>query len=289
LRRIAGAPGVTLSTGADSALFLVSIGAGLLGAVGGVGGGLIIVPALIILFGVDVHLAAGASIVAVIATSSGAAVVYVREGLTNLRIGMFLELATTTGAVVGAVVAGLLAPELLMVVLAVLLLISAGMQVMRLSDPPGSDIPPTPGRLRLVGTYHSVRLGRVVSYGSKRVPLGFGMMWVAGLVSGMLGIGSGALKVVAMDGIMRLPMKVSSATSNFMIGVTAAASAGIYLSRGEVDARLAAPVAIGVLFGTMVGSRLLQRLSNRAIRLVFTPVLVLIAIETLLRAAGIGA
>ena len=205
-----------LTPAADLAVFLVSVGAGLIGALGGVGGGLIIVPALIILFGVDVQVAAGASIVAVIATSSGAAAAYVRDGLANMRIGMFLELATTTGAVVGALLAGILAPQLLMVLLAVILLLSAGMQVLRLSDPPGSDIPPQPGRLRLVGEYHSVRLGRTVAYGSRRVPFGFGMMWIAGVASGMLGIGSGALKVVAMDGVMRLPMKVSSATSNFI-------------------------------------------------------------------------
>lgn len=277
-----------LTPAADLAVFLVSLGAGVVGALGGVGGGLIIVPALIVLFGVDVQVAAGASIVAVIATSSGAAAAYVRDGLANLRIGMFLELATTTGAVVGAIAAGFISPELLMVLLAVILLGSAAMQVFRLSDPPGSDLPPDPGRLRLVGEYHSVRLGRTVAYGSRHVPAGFAMMWVAGVASGMLGIGSGALKVVAMDGVMRLPMKVSSATSNFMIGVTAAASAGIYLSRGDVDAALAAPVALGVLAGALIGSRLLTRLSNRAVRLVFTPVLVAIAIETLLRAIGVG-
>lgn len=273
---------------ADVVVLAVSIGAGLLGALGGVGGGLIIVPALIILFGIDIQLAAGASIVAVIATSSGAAATFVREGLANLRIGMFLELATTTGAVVGALIAGIVAPSLLLALLGAILLASAGMQLLRLGDPPGSDQPPAPGRLRLVGEYHSVRLGRTVSYGSRRVPLGFGVMWVAGLVSGMLGIGSGALKVLAMDGVMRLPMKVSSATSNFMIGVTAAASAGIYLARGDVDATLAAPVAVGVLIGAVLGSRLLPRLSNRTIRLVFTPVLVVIAVELLLRAAGVG-
>jgi uncharacterized protein len=279
---------VALSTATDLGLLLVSLGAGLLGALGGVGGGLIVVPALTILFGVDVHLAAGASIVAVIATSSGAAAAYVREGLANMRVGMFLELATTSGAVIGAFVAGFLAPQVLLLLLAVLLFISAGMQLIRLSDPPGAETPPPPGRLRLSGEYYSLRLRRLVPYGSRRVPLGFGVMWVAGVTSGMLGIGSGALKVVAMDGVMRLPMKVSSATSNFMIGVTAAASAGIYLARGDIDARLAAPVAVGVLLGAMVGARLLQRLTNRSVRLVFTPVLLLIALETLLRALGVG-
>lgn len=279
----------SLTPAADLAVFAASLGAGVVGALGGVGGGLVIVPVLIILFGVDVQVAAGASIVAVIATSSGAAAAYVREGLANMRIGMFLELATTTGAVIGALLAGILAPQLLMVLLAGILLASAAMQVLRLSDPPGGAVPADPGRLRLTGEYHSVRLDREVPYGSRRVPLGFAVMWLAGLVSGMLGIGSGALKVVAMDGVMRLPMKVSSATSNFMIGVTAAASAGIYLSRGDVNAALTAPVALGVLAGAVIGSRLLQRLSNRSVRLVFTPVLVIIAVETLLRAAGLAA
>jgi len=279
---------MALSASADAALLAVSLAAGLLGALGGVGGGLILVPALTIVFGVDVHLAAGASIVAVIATSSGAAAAYVREGLANMRVGMFLELATTSGAVIGAFIAGFLAPQVLLFLLAVLLLISAVMQLIRLGDPPGAEVPPAPGRLRLSGEYYSLRLRRLVPYGSRRVPLGFAVMGVAGVTSGMLGIGSGALKVVAMDGVMRLPMKVSSATSNFMIGVTAAASAGIYLARGDIDARLAAPVAVGVLLGAMIGARLLQRLTNRSVRLVFTPILLLIALETFLRALGLG-
>jgi uncharacterized membrane protein YfcA len=270
-----------------SSLFLVSILAGALGALGGVGGGLIIVPVLTLLYGVDVHLAAGASIVAVIATSSGAAAAYVREGLANLRIGMFLELATTTGAVVGALVAGLLAQSTLLIILGVVLLGSVGTQLTRLDESPGAPPPADPGRLRLTGSFHSVRLQRDVRYGARRVPLGFLMMWGAGVMSGLLGIGSGALKVVAMDGVMGLPMKVSSATSNFMIGVTAAASAGIYLSRGDIDARLAAPVALGVLAGAVLAARAMGRLSNRVVRLVFLPVLVIIAAESILRGLGV--
>ena len=248
--------------------------------------GSIIVPALTLLFGVDIGLAAGASIVAVIATSSGAAAAYVREGLANLRVGMFLELATTTGAILGALAAGLFAESSLLILLGLVLLGSAVMQLVRLDEAPGTVVPPPPGRLRLSGTYHSVRLDEDLPYGARRVPLGFVLMWVAGILSGLLGIGSGAVKVVAMDGAMRLPMKVSSATSNFMIGVTAAASAGIYLSRGDIDARLTAPVALGVLAGALVGARLLGRLSNRTVRIVFVPVLLLIAVETLLRGMG---
>ncbi len=270
-----------------SSLFLVSILAGALGALGGVGGGLIIVPVLTLAYGVDVRVAAGASIVAVIATSSGAAAAYVRDGLANLRIGMFLELATTTGAVVGALAAGLLAQSTLLIILGLVLLGSVAAQLRRLDEAPGAPTPAAPGRLRLTGTFRSVRLQRDVRYGTRRVPFGFLLMWVAGVMSGLLGIGSGALKVVAMDGVMGMPMKVSSATSNFMIGVTAAASAGIYLSRGDIDARLAAPVALGVLVGAVIAARAMGRLSNRAVRLVFLPVLVVIALESILRGLGI--
>ncbi len=279
---------MALSPTGDLSLFVVSALAGALGALGGVGGGLIIVPVLTLLYGVDIHLAAGASIVAVIATSSGAAAAYVRDGLANIRIGMFLELATTAGAILGALAAGLLAQDTLLILLGVVLLGSTVMQFARLNEEPGSSKVGTVGRLRLAGVYHSIRLERDVPYAARRVPLGFSIMWLAGIVSGLLGIGSGALKVVAMDGAMGLPMKTSSATSNFMIGVTAAASAGIYLSRGDIDAQLAAPVALGVLMGAVLGSRMLGRLSNRGVRIIFIPILLIIALETLLRGLGIG-
>jgi uncharacterized membrane protein YfcA len=279
---------VTLES--EVALFAVSLAAGVIGALAGVGGGILIVPALTIAFGVDVRLAIGASIVSVIATSSGAAAAYVRDRITNLRVGMFLELATTTGAVCGALLAAIVAPGFLLVLLGVVLLFSALQQVLRLGEelPPTADPDPIAARLGLVDTYPDPRLGRDVPYAAVRVPLGFAMMLIAGIVSGLLGIGSGALKVLAMDGAMRLPMKVSSATSNFMIGVTAAASAGIYLGRGDVDPRIASPVALGVLVGATIGARVLPRLANRQVRLVFVPVLVGIGLETLARGLGFG-
>jgi uncharacterized membrane protein YfcA len=279
-----------VTLGADVGIFLVSIAAGVVGALAGVGGGILIVPALTLLFGIDIRLAIGASIVSVIATSSGAAAAYVRDRLTDMRVGMFLELATTTGAVVGALLAAIVAPGLLYILLGMVLLGSAGMQVVRLGEEVPPDVEPSglAARLRLVSSYPDARLGREVPYAARRVPLGFALMWGAGVVSGLLGIGSGALKVVAMDGAMRLPMKVSSATSNFMIGVTAAASAGIYLARGDVDPTLVAPVALGVLAGATLGARLLPRLSNRHVRWVFLPVLVVIGIQTLLRGFGVG-
>ena len=280
---------MTLSASGDLVLLVVSVAAGMLGALGGVGGGLIIVPVLTLVFGVDIHLAAGASIVAVIATSSGSAVAFLRDGLANIRIAMFLQIATVIGAIVGALVAPDVPAQVLLLTLGVVLLISVAMQLARLNDEPAVDAPvATPDRFHLGGTYFSLRLRREIEYRPTRVGAGFAMMAVAGVISGLLGIGSGALKVLAMDGLMRLPMKISSATSNFMIGVTAAASVGIYVSRGYVDARLVAPVTLGILVGAVAGARLLPRLTNRHVRLVFVPVLLLIAIETLLRGLGVN-
>jgi uncharacterized membrane protein YfcA len=275
---------------AELGIFLVSVAAGLIGALAGVGGGILVIPVLTVGFGVDIHLAVGASIVSVIATSSGAAAAYVRDRMTDMRVGMFLELATTTGAVCGALLAAVVAPAFLYVLLGVVLLFSAAMQVTRLDEETPPTNPPSAlaTRLRLESSYPDRKLGLEVPYSARRVPLGFALMWVAGVVSGLLGIGSGVLKVLAMDAAMRLPMKVSSATSNFMIGVTAAASAGIYLGRGDVDPRIAAPVALGVLAGALVGARLLQYISNRAVRLVFLPVLVVVGIETIGRGLGFG-
>ncbi len=279
-----------MNIGTDIGIFATSLGAGVLGALAGVGGGIIVIPALTILFGVDIRLAIGASIISVIATSSGAAVAFVRDRLTDMRIGMFLQLATTTGAIVGALLSAVVAPQFLYVLLGLVLLTSALQQVVRLGEelPPTGEPDPLAIRLGLVGSYPDARLGREVAYAARRVPLGFGLMAVAGVVSGLLGIGSGALKVLALDGAMRLPMKVSSATSNLMIGVTAAASAGIYVGRGDVDPRITAPVALGVLAGATVGARLLPRLANRHVRWVFLPVLVGIGLETLARGLGVG-
>jgi uncharacterized membrane protein YfcA len=275
---------------ADLGIFVASVAAGTIGALAGVGGGILVIPVLTVGFGVDIRLAVGASIVSVIATSSGAAVAYVRDRMSDMRVGMFLELATTSGAVVGALLAAAVSSGFLYVLLGLVLLLSAASQVSRLGDETPPDTPPSnvASRLRLTSTYHDRRLGREVRYTARRIPLGFGLMSLAGVVSGLLGIGSGAIKVLAMDVAMGLPMKVSSATSNFMIGVTAAASAGIYLARGDVDATIAAPVALGVLGGAILGARLLSRISNRSVRLIFLPVLVAVGLETLARGLGFG-
>ncbi|HTS14324.1 MAG TPA: sulfite exporter TauE/SafE family protein, partial [Candidatus Sulfotelmatobacter sp.] len=252
-------------------------------------GGILVIPALTTIFGVDIRLAIGASIVSIIATSSGAAVGYVRDRLTNLRVGMFLEVATTTGAVGGALAAAVVAPQLLYILLAAILGLSVVQQLARLGEelPPPADPSAAAVTLGLSGSYPDQRLGHEVPYAARRVGAGFVMMLVAGFLSGLLGIGSGVLKVLAMDGVMRLPMKVSTATSNFMIGVTAAASAGIYLGRGDVDARLAAPVALGVLTGALLGSRVLVRLRNREVRLIFVPIMVVVALQMLARGLGL--
>jgi uncharacterized membrane protein YfcA len=280
-----------MAVGTDAGILAISFVAGVIGALAGVGGGILVVPALTLLFAVDIHLAVGASIVSVIATSSGAAAAYVRDRLTDMHIGMFLELATTTGAVIGATLAAVATSSFLFVLLGVVLLLSAVQQVLRLGEelPPNAEPSSLARRLELVGSYPDSRLGVDVPYAARRVPLGFLLMGVAGAVSGLLGIGSGALKVLAMDGAMRLPMKVSSATSNFMIGVTAAASAGIYVARGDVDPIIAAPVALGVLGGATVGARILPLLANRHVRIVFLPVLLIIGIQTLFRGFGVGA
>lgn len=261
-------------------LFAICVAAGLLGSLLGLGGGIIVVPALTLLFHVNIRLAIGASIISVIATSSGAAAAYVRERITNLRVGMFLEIGTTLGAVTGAYVAGIVNARVLYIVFAAVLGYSAlrmfagrkeGVRVVkpdRWAD-----------RLRLHSTFYDPAEGREIAYRVGRTPVGLGLMYIAGMMSGLLGIGSGALKVPAMDLAMGLPMKVSTATSNFMIGVTAAASAGVYFLRGDVNPYIAAPVAAGVLIGATVGSRLLPRLRSRAIRSIFVAVLLFIAVD----------
>jgi uncharacterized protein len=256
--------------------------AGVLGALTGLGGGIIIVPLLTLVFGIDIRYAIGASLVSVIATSSGAAAAYVREGYTNIRIGMLLEVATTVGALVGAYVAGLISPNAIAVVFAFVLLYSAYRSARHRED--HAITGPSDKwaiRLRLPGTYPTPH-GKQ-AYTVHGVPGGFSLMFVAGILSGLLGIGSGVVKVLAMDQVMRLPFKVSTTTSNFMIGVTAAASAGVYFARGDINPFIAAPVATGVLGGATLGSKLLGRIASNSIRLVFVAVLIIVSLEMFLK------
>ena len=260
-----------------SAVLLTSFFAGLLGALTGLGGGVVIVPALALLFHVDLRYAIGASLISVIATSSGAAVAYVREGFSNVRIGMFLEVATTVGAVGGAYLAARISTHAIGIIFGVTLLYSAWSSF---RDKP-SETPHPPNalaeKLKLSGDYPA-KNGRQ-AYVAQNVPAGFGIMFIAGLLSGLLGIGSGAVKVLAMDHAMKLPFKVSTTTSNFMIGVTAAASAGIYLGRGYVAPGLAAPVMLGVLAGSLLGARMLVRIRVPVLRVVFAVVIVALGVE----------
>jgi uncharacterized membrane protein YfcA len=253
--------------------------AGFLGSLTGLGGGVVIVPLLTLAFGVDIRYAIGASLVSVIATSSGAAAAYVREGFTNLRIGMFLETATTLGAIAGAYLATRLPTSAIAIVFGLALLQSAYFAATKNDE--DRQVAAAPDRfaqmLRLSGEYPGPE--GPVRYAARRVPLGFGLMGLAGVLSGLLGIGSGAVKVIAMDQAMGLPFKVSTTTSNFMIGVTAAASAGIYLSRGYIDPGLAMPVMLGVLAGSFAGAKVLTAAKSRPLRLVFSAVVGVIAVQ----------
>lgn len=272
-------------------IFIAAIAAGLLGSLVGLGGGVLIVPLLTLVFGFPIYFAIGASIISVIATSSGAAAAYVRDHITNMRVGMFLEIGTTLGAISGAFLAGFLAPMLLSIVFGIILLISAAPLVFELGEelPQGVVNDRWAQWLSLASTYPDKRLRREIPYQVTRTPLGLLMMYIAGLISGLLGIGSGTFKVLALDVAMRLPMKVSTTTSNFMIGVTAAASAGIYFSRGDIPPLIAAPVALGILIGALAGARLLTRLSNKVLRVIFLVVIIVAAVEMVLHGLGIAA
>lgn len=257
-----------------------SFAAGFLGSLTGLGGGVVLVPLLTLFFHVDLRYAIGASLVGVIATSSGAAAAYVKEGFSNIRIGMFLEIATTLGALFGAFLALVVPTAAIAIIFGLVLLYSAYLSAKRQPPVPEDDKPdPLATRLRMNGSYPSLTGPR--SYYVRRVPAGFSLMAGAGALSGLLGIGSGAVKVLAMDQAMRIPFKVSTTTSNFMIGVTAAASAGIYLSRGYIDPGLSMPVMLGVLAGSMLGSRVLGRTKTSSLRMVFAVVIVVLGLEML--------
>ena len=259
-------------------IWLGSLLAGLLGALTGLGGGVVIVPLLVLGFGIDIRYAMGASLISVIATSSGAAAAYVKEGFSNIRIGMFLEIATTAGAMLGAFLAVRLSTGLIGVIFGAVLILSAYLSLREnLDQSSDGNADPLASRLRMDSSYPTQE-GRKM-YHVRRVPAGFGLMLGAGTLSGLLGVGSGAFKVLAMDQVMKIPFKVSTTTSNFMIGVTAAASAGIYLRRGFIDPGLAMPVVLGVLIGSVVGTHVLVKAKTKWLRLVFSLVIVVLGIE----------
>lgn len=269
----------------------VGVIAGIFGAILGIGGGMIVTPILTLGLGLDIKYAIGASIIAVIATSSGSTIAYLRDEMLNLRVAMFLEIATTVGAVLGAVLTGVLNATFLYFLFGALLVFTTYNMIRKLMSKNG-ELPSVKDdklatQLNLNGTYYDKALNKQVDYQVENVPGGFSMMFGAGFASGLLGIGSGAFKVLAMDTIMHMPLKPSSATSNLMMGVTAAASAMVYFFNGSIKPGIAAPLAIGIIVGALIGSRIMTRLKPRLIRMIFVPVMLYLGIQMI--AKGFGA
>lgn len=271
-------------------LFVAAFGASALGGVLGMASGIFIVPILTLLFGVDIHVAIGASIVSVIACSCGSAAPFLKGRLTNIRLAIVLETATTLGALTGVFLIGVVSTAALYGLFAVILAISAQQMLARrrqVIDASAPNVKSLARSLRLHSSFPDHESGREVPYQVRRVPLGMLLMYGAGLISALLGIGSGVLKIPAMDTALQLPIKVSSATSNFMIGVTAAASAGAYFVRGDIDIAIAGPIALGSVVGALVGARMLMGLAADKLRVFFVIVLGLLSIQMLLSAFGI--
>jgi len=273
-------------------LAVMGVAAGVLGAILGIGGGMIITPVLTIMMGLDIKYAIGASIISVIATSSGSTIAYLKDDMLNLRVAMFLEIATTVGAIMGALLVGVFSSNFLYILFGFFLLYSTYNMIRKLMDKKGEAVysghDPIVDKFKLASTYYDKAEQKQVDYSMKNVPGGFIMMWAAGLASGLLGIGSGAFKVIAMDTIMKMPLKPSSATSNLMMGVTAAASATVYFFNGSIRPDIAAPLAIGVLVGATIGARLMQVLKPRIIRMIFIPIILYMGVQMALKGFGVN-
>lgn len=273
-------------------LLVMGVGAGVLGAILGIGGGMIITPVLTIMMGLDIKYAIGASIISVIATSSGSTIAYLKDDMLNLRVAIFLEIATTVGAIMGALLVGVFSSNFLYVLFGFFLLYSTYNMIRKLMDKKGESVytghDPIVDKFKLSSTYYDKAEQKQIDYSMKNVPGGFIMMWAAGLASGLLGIGSGAFKVIAMDTIMKMPLKPSSATSNLMMGVTAAASATVYFFNGSIRPDIAAPLAIGVLVGATIGARLMQVLKPRIIRMIFIPIILYMGVQMALKGFGVN-
>ena len=273
---------------------IIAILAGFLGSLVGLGGGIIITPALTILFGIDIKYAIGASIIAVIATSSGSAIAFVKNHVSNMRVGMLLEVFTTAGGVVGALMAGIFSSKLLYIFFSLILLNSfygmlkkTGLITKVKKEEEKVENDKYADRYKLNSTYYDKATGKTVAYNVTNVPQGSLVMFGAGFASGLLGIGSGAFKVVALDSYMKLPIKVSTATSNFMMGVTATASALIYFFNGTINPAIAAPIAIGTLIGSRTGAKVMQRLDAKYIRYIFLPILLFTIVNMFLKGVGV--
>ncbi|MGM0303585.1 hypothetical protein IGI66_003250 [Enterococcus sp. AZ048] len=273
-------------------LLVVGILAGVLGSILGIGGGIILTPYLTLIMRLDIKYAIATSIVCVIATSSGATIAYLKDDMLNLRVAMFLEIATTIGAIVGALLSGVAPTGFLFVLFGSFLLFSVLNMLQKIRSKSGEEAlqvanDPLAEKLKLNGSYYDKVLNKKIDYQVEKVPGGFAMMLGAGLASGLLGIGSGVFKVTAMDTIMKMPMKPSSATSNLMMGVTAAASAMVYFFNGTILPEIAAPVALGVLAGATIGSRIMTRLKPIVIRMIFIPILLFMGLQMVLRGFGV--
>jgi uncharacterized protein len=279
-----------MHVGIELWLFAIALGASLLGGLLGMASGIFVVPILTMFFRIDIHTAIGASIISVIACSCGSAAPFLKARLTNVRLAIVLEVATTLGALCGVIVGSLISTPVLYFIFAVVLLFSAQQMLARrrerLQTSP-ERMGKRPWTLELNSTYPDSALGRDIHYSIQRLPLGMTLMYGAGLLSALLGIGSGVLKIPAMDIVLRLPIKVSSATSNFMIGVTAAASAAAYFVRGDIVTAVAAPIAVGSVLGAAMGARILMRVSNEKLRVMFVCVLVALGAQMLLAAIGV--
>lgn len=265
----------------------VAVSAGLLGALTGLGGGVVITPVLVLLFHIDIHYAMGASLVAVMATSTGTAIAFLREGYTNLRIGMFLETGAVIGALVGALLVTVLPSNIIAIIFGLVLLLSAYLTIRRQDEMDNNRAShPWAKYLKLEGNYPTSR--GYEDYTVQKVPTALGIMTIAGVLSGLLGIGSGALKVLAMDHAMRLPYKVATATSNFMIGITAATSAGVYFSQGYINPTLTLPIVLGVLIGAVLGARILGKIKNKWLRIIFSTIVCFMALQMIYKAIHSG-
>jgi uncharacterized protein len=274
-----------------SKIAAASLAGGIIGSISGLGGGIVIVPVLTIFLHMPIEQAVAASIVSVIAVSSASGSVYVKDRITNIRIAMFLELSTAAGALLGAAVISRHVNEhVLFILFGLLLLLSLLPIFARLGEELPENV--TNDRLstllRLNGSYYDKHLNREIPYKVTGIPPALGIMFIAGIISGVLGIGAGVVKVLAHEIAMKVPTKVSTATSNFMIGVTAAAAAGVYLRRGLVLPFLVVPVATAVVIGAMLGTILMERMSNALIRKVFALVLAIVGLQMLLRGLGVG-
>lgn len=263
-------------------LLFISILAGFLGSLLGLGGGIIVVPALTLLFGIDIRYAVAASLVSIIATSSGAAASFLKDHLTNLRVAVLLELGTVAGAMTGFIISARINSSWLYLLFGSFLFFSAIMMLRKKEDGGTTIDHSWSEKLKLAGSYPNEK-GETIFYKVANVPLGLISMYFAGILSALLGIGSGIFKVMAMDGAMKLPMKVSSATSNFMIGVTAAASAGAFLLRGDIRPEIACPVAVGIIMGSWMGAKVMTKMPASQIRKIFVVVLIIVSIQMMVK------